>query len=152
MTAKILIPYSIAIPMSAFIALAAFGKIVYPSLAFPILDRWVGGAEALLLVPILLFCKKWWMWSTMSQMFAFYTGYTLFWLKNGMPCGCMGSSMLIPTSLSFSIDALFFFFSLYAAQFLYVSRKGTYVTILLGMIVAFVGYGFAEWLLIHRGL
>lgn len=144
--ARYFLPLSVAIFISVFLATAALGKFLYPAPSNPKFDMWVSGIEALLIAPLMLFRMRWQMWCAASQMFAFYAGYSVFWLMNKLPCGCMGAKWQFPTSLSFSLDVLFFFFSMSMAQYLYVSRKATYAAILSGAVVAFLAYGFAEWI------
>lgn len=123
---------------------AATSKLVYPSEYLDSLDRWVSGLEALFVLTLFWQRKKKWIWLFAITLFASWAGYALFWLQVKMPCGCLGSVIPIPPSITFSIDILFWLICTYASMLLGASRTTLFGALLLSCLASLVGFACAH--------
>lgn len=116
------IALGVAAVISAVLLLAAVGKFLHPAKYFEGLDRWISVLEVLLLLCILFFRKRLFLWLGAALLFSSWAGYALFWHCVDLPCGCMGSKLNIPTLFSISLDVLFLLVSLFLAYLLGARR------------------------------
>lgn len=139
------IALSAAIAIAVVLAIAAWGKMFYPSEYLKILDRWISAFEILFLLAILFFRKRWQIWLTASILFSAWGGYALYWGCVQLPCACMGRMLNIPSVLSISFDFIFALLSLFITYLLGKRFKWIYFGILSGCLAVLVGYAFADY-------
>jgi hypothetical protein len=131
--------------IAAVLTIAAWGKFFYPAELLIIFERWVGGAEVLFLLAILIFRKKWVFWLFTATIFASWCGYALYWYFLELPCSCMGTMLNIPTAFTMFLDALFFSWSLLSAYLLGAPPRWIAIGLISSVIASFIGYAIAHW-------
>ena len=133
-----------SVVISAVLAIAACGKMFYPSEYLTTLDRWISVFEVLFLLAIVFFRKRWQMWAAASMIFAGWGGYALYWFCIELPCACMGKMLNIPSAFSISFDVIFFVLSLAIAFLLGARMRWIYFCILAGCVAFLMGYACAD--------
>jgi hypothetical protein len=129
---------SLAIGVVLFVA--AWGKFFHPAELTKTLDRWESVFEICFLLAMIYFRRRWQMWLVAAVIFLSWGGYALYWYQRGLPCGCMGAKLHIPTFYMILLDLLFFALSLALAYLLKRQRAKVLLGILLAAIGALVGY------------
>lgn len=129
--------------------IAATGKIFFPIASLIILERGVGVFEFLFCLVIFFFRNHWQMWLAAAVIFGGWEGFALFWLIAKLPCNCMGAMLPIPTELSFALDFILYFGSLLLGVLLGAKKEYVYLSFLLSLFAALVGFAFADCLLTH---
>lgn len=129
-----------ALLIGLVLLVAAYGKLFYPTPALEIFDRTIGFLEFIFLVILILFRTEAVVWLVASIIFASWGGYALFWHLSSVPCGCMGGAVHIPSSLSLSIDGLFWILSLTVAQILGSPKRKRIGACLIGVVTATMGF------------
>ena len=132
-----------SIVIACVLAIAAFGKMFYPSEYLKTLDRWISAFEILLLFIIVIFRRRRQLWLTASSIFAAWGGYALYWCCVKLPCACMGKMLNIPSAISISLDAIFFVLSLCIAYLLGCRLRWIYLSLITGSLSILGGYVFA---------
>jgi hypothetical protein len=132
-TEKMTLCASLAIGAVLFVA--AWGKFFHPAELTQTLDRWESIFEILFLLAMIYFRRHWQMWLMAAVIFLTWGGYALYWYQRGLPCGCMGAKLHIPTLYAIVLDLLFFAVSLALAYLL--KRRSTWA--LLGVLFSAIG-------------
>lgn len=135
----------LAIVISIVMLIAAYGKFFYPLKTLGSFDKWVSILEVLLVALIILFRKSRFLWLVIAVVFAAWCGYAIYWYNLQLPCSCMGSMVEIPTPLSISFDVIFCVASLGMSSLLGAGRRSLFLTVLIALFMALVGYAFADW-------
>lgn len=130
--------------IACVLAIAAFGKMFYPSEYLKTLDRWISVFEILLLFTIVIFRRRWQLWLTGSSIFAAWGGYALYWCCVKLPCACMGKMLNLPSAISISLDVIFFVASLGIAYLLGCRLRWIYLSLITGSLAILAGYVFAS--------
>lgn len=136
---------SIAIFISIFLGIAAYGKFFHPAQKLILLDRLTSCFEVLLIVLLFIFSMRSAMWLCASVVFASWGGYATYWCCLKLPCSCLGSLISFPSSYALSLDILFFVLSFLIAFLLGARRSIMYLALLCSLLFFFFGYVFAEW-------
>ncbi len=106
-----------------------------------LLDHVVASAEVIVILGVIIFHRRRWLWSLVSLMFAGFSGYTLSYLIRGEPCGCFGALWTPPHGLTFGLDTAFAII----AFILSGVRNQKAAALLCGMLVCFgIGFGYAR--------
>ncbi|GEM_PF-3341708 len=133
-----------SIVVACVLAVAAWGKIFYPSEYLKTLDRWTSVFEIIFLFTIVIFRKRRQLWLLASSIFAAWGGYALFWCCVKLPCACMGKMLNIPSAVSISLDALFFILSLFVSCLLGSQLRSICWGLIAGCLAILAGYAFAS--------
>src|SRR5690348_906219 len=97
-----------ALFISLFLAIAAYGKLFHPAEKLRELDAIVSALEMALIVCLLVFCRRAWIWLIAAVIFGGWAGYALYWCCLKLPCSCAGSLVAFPSQYALLLDALFF--------------------------------------------
>ena len=84
-------------------------------------------------------------WLGAALMFAAWGGYALFWYGLKLPCHCMGMMFSIPSFFLIALDVLLFIISMVVGYLLGAKRQHLFLTLLLGVLLGFAGFAFAQW-------
>ena len=133
------------IAIACVLAIAACGKMFYPSEYLKALDRWISAFEILFLFAIVFFRRRWQLWLAASSVFAAWGGYALYWCCVKLPCACMGKMLNIPSGISIAFDMIFFASSLFIAYLLGGRLRWIYLSLITGCLAVLAGYVFAGW-------
>lgn len=136
----------VALFIGLIVAIAAWGKLLYPAEWLKTPDRLVGGFELIFLFALVGLRKYWMLWLASAAVFASWGGFAIYGYCLDLPCSCMGARLNIPTVLSISIDATFFVLSLAMAFLLGAKLKWLSGGLLVGFATALVGYACADCL------
>ncbi len=66
----------------------------------------VGGIEALLALALLIYAKSWRVWVILVLIVSIWMGFSFYVTLFGLPCSCMGGSLILPRGISFALNGL----------------------------------------------
>ena len=139
----------IALFISLFLSIAAYGKFFAPAEKIKELELLVSVFEVVLIVLLVVFRMHYVMWVIASLVFASWGGYATYWSCLKLPCNCIGTWIVLPSIFALSLDILFFILSCTVIFLLATTRNALYLTLLGAMLFALVGYVFAEWVFVR---
>ena len=134
-----------ALLIGVILLVAALGKLLYPAESLKSFERLIGVVEILLVAIIFAFRRHWQVWLGAALMFAAWGGYALFWYGLKLPCHCMGMMFSIPSFFLIALDVLLFIISMVVGYLLGAKRQHLFLTLLLGVLLGFAGFAFAQW-------
>jgi hypothetical protein len=132
--------------LGAVLAVAAYGKIFYPTEVLKTLDRCVGSFEILFFLIVFYLRRHWQMWAAAAVVFGSWSGYALYWYRLKLPCLCMGEMLDIPTAFSVSLDLFFIAVCLFVSRLLGARGSWIYFSVLSICFALLAGYAFADWI------
>ncbi len=83
---------------------AAVLKFFSPAEGVRLFEKSVAVAELLLALVFVLFYEKIFIWVGAGFLFAGFAGYAFFWVTHGLPCGCLGRWVRVPSFVTFFFD------------------------------------------------
>lgn len=138
-----------AVIIASIFLLASYAKVFHPSAYIARLDFWVAIFELGLLTCLLIFRNRVVMWLITGSVFACWAGYALFWWRLDMPCGCLGSIIVLPLGASLIGNICFFAVSLEMARQLKAETLALLGVGLGGVLFAWGGFSAADWVYNH---
>lgn len=85
---------------------AALLKWVYPPARNPLFFGLVGGVEAVLALALLTYARSWRVWLILVLIVSIWMGFSFYVTLFGLPCSCMGGSLILPRGISFALNGL----------------------------------------------
>lgn len=140
----------VALFISIFLIIAAYGKFFYPVKKIELLDRITSVFEVALIGFIFYFRMRAWSWSLCALLFGGWGGYAIYWCCLKLPCSCAGSMFTVPSGYALLLDILFFILSSGMAFLLGMTRTKIYLLILCALLCGLCGYVFAEWVFYEK--
>lgn len=109
-----------AIVCSFILVVSGIAKLLQPLPGLPILSRGIGSFELIFSAAVLVFHGKKEIWWMASALFSLWAGYALFWLIQGLPCGCLGKIMELSPGVALAVDG-----GLIAVSLFMISQTGS---------------------------
>lgn len=135
-----------AISCSFILVVSGIGKLLQPLPGLPLLSRGIGSFELIFSAAVLVFHGKKEIWWMTSALFSLWAGYALFWLIQGLPCGCLGKIMELSPGVALAVDG-----GLIAVSMLMISRTGS-LRLLIKMISFCFSFGILFALFVYKNL
>ncbi len=120
---KVKLSFYASLFVGLILLIAAFSKLFFPSDLLITFDRLIAIFEVMLVASLVLFHDEWKSWALIAPIFMLWAGYSFFWMLWGLPCGCLGKLVHLPSGLTLSLDILFFITALWLATLLGAGKR-----------------------------
>ena len=98
------IKVALTIVITFLLSLALVFKFFYPIPAFKNFYTVVSLVELLMVILLLAFYTRWFVWAGLACVFSLWGGYCLYTTIFGLPCSCLGAALMLPRGVSLALN------------------------------------------------